>query len=95
MQRANSLRRKYWPNLTNDQATTEYNKLLEQQNNCCAICSKNQDSLDHTLHVDHCKKTGVVRGLLCMHCNRVFVQDKTAEQVEILKAYFDKFHKAA
>ena len=42
----------------------EYDKLLEEQSGCCAICEKNEK-----LHVDHDHNTGEVRGLLCGSCN--------------------------
>lgn len=90
--RANSLRRKYWPNLTNEQATSEYNRLLIEQNHTCALCSTNQSKMKTALHVDHCKHSGIVRGLLCDVCNRVEVQDKTIERVEKLYNYFKKHH---
>lgn len=47
----------------------EYNILLENQNNCCAICKKNKSELSTNLHVDHDHLTGKVRGLLCFNCN--------------------------
>lgn len=42
-----------------------YNKLLEQQNNSCAICKEEGKKL----YVDHSHLLGEVRGLLCMNCN--------------------------
>mgnify|MGYP000857438858 FL=1 len=46
----------------------EYNTILDAQNNLCAICKQiNTSSRDW--HVDHCHKTGKVRGILCSHCN--------------------------
>ena len=39
--------------------------LYLKQSGKCAICSKETTKL----HVDHCHKTGVVRGLLCNGCN--------------------------
>lgn len=49
---------------------TDYNILLQKQNNRCAICGglKNQKN---TLYfaVDHDHTTGEVRGLLCGKCN--------------------------
>ncbi len=52
----------------------DYEKLLKQQNNKCAICGtvnpgKSHDNfcVDH----DHSKKKDSVRGLLCVGCNRV------------------------
>ena len=48
----------------------EYNQLLERQGWRCAICSATSgNSKGHSLFVDHCHSTGVVRGLLCGRCN--------------------------
>ena len=48
-----------------------FNKLLKRQNNLCAICRKPvKPTRFRHLQVDHCHKTGKVRGLLCFHCNR-------------------------
>jgi hypothetical protein len=41
--------------------------MLEKQSNSCAIC---RTEIDWNCHVDHCHKTGVVRGLLCASCNK-------------------------
>ena len=58
-------------NLVRDFGITldEYNKLLVNQNESCAICHKHQDEFDRALAVDHDHKTGKVRGLLCASCN--------------------------
>lgn len=53
---------------------TEYKQLLEIQNNTCAICNnpetvKRKGKLKN-LAVDHCHKTGKIRGLLCARCNK-------------------------
>jgi Recombination endonuclease VII len=42
-------------------------KLLETQNNECALCKKHLN--DKTMRVDHCHKNGNVRGILCNTCN--------------------------
>lgn len=42
------------------------NKLIASQQGNCAICG---DKLGDALHVDHCHKTKVVRGMLCFKCN--------------------------
>ena len=47
----------------------QYNERLHNQNNVCAIC-KNQCKSGRRLAVDHCHKTGKVRGLLCSACNQ-------------------------
>lgn len=46
----------------------EFNLLLKKQNNTCAICKTDFQIKD--ICVDHCHKTGKVRGLLCHPCNR-------------------------
>jgi len=66
--KANRLRR-YWPNCTSEQCLINYNQLLVEQNNCCAICSRHKSNFKRDLDVDHCHKTGKVRGLLCVPCN--------------------------
>jgi hypothetical protein len=43
----------------------EYNRKLDSQKNCCAICNRLMDSP----HVDHDHETDVVRDLLCKQCN--------------------------
>ena len=53
----------------------EYNDMLKKQNNVCAVCGKKETARNIKtnkvcdLAVDHCHKTGVVRGLLCSKCN--------------------------
>ena len=47
----------------------EYNKMVEQQNNKCAICKNEYKEGNKKLAVDHCHKTGKIRGLLCSNCN--------------------------
>ena len=51
----------------------KYNLLLESQNYKCAICgSKETGRIDiKYFNVDHCHKTGKIRGLLCHSCNRM------------------------
>ena len=65
-------------NLTLDQ----YNKMLEKQNKCCVMCKLTPD-VNKRLSVDHCHKTGKVRGLLCNNCN--FVLGLAKDSIEILK----------
>ena len=43
-----------------------YAKLLLEQCGVCKICGKSQS---RNLAVDHCHKTGEIRGLLCSTCN--------------------------
>ncbi|MFE3579114.1 endonuclease domain-containing protein [Streptomyces vinaceus] len=45
----------------------EYDELFRLQGGVCAICRQARTT---RLDVDHCHKTGVVRGLCCARCNR-------------------------
>jgi hypothetical protein len=47
----------------------EYDSMLAAQNGRCAICRSLPGR--RRLHVDHCHKTGAVRGLLCVNCNHL------------------------
>jgi hypothetical protein len=47
---------------------TRYNEMLEEQGGKCALCNE-ECSTGRTLAIDHCHKTGKVRGLLCAECN--------------------------
>lgn len=54
----------------------EYNKLLDEQQGCCAICGKEETTVSRWgtlahLSIDHNHKTGKIRGLLCMRCNHL------------------------
>lgn len=48
----------------------DYNILLEKQDNKCAICERNVLEYGKNLSIDHCHKTGRIRGLLCNKCNQ-------------------------
>ncbi len=46
--------------------TTRY----ELQNNKCKICERELSANRKKTAVDHCHRTGVVRGILCINCNQ-------------------------
>jgi len=50
------------------------NEMIIKQNNRCLICNnepvKDGAHQNGILHIDHCHKSGKVRGLLCHLCNR-------------------------
>ena len=52
-----------------DLIPTQYAKLLEHQDDRCAICGKTPEENGRSLAIDHCHSTGTVRGLLCATCN--------------------------
>ena len=47
----------------------EYDEMLEEQGNGCAICGTSPEKNGRRLDVDHCHTTGKIRGLLCHSCN--------------------------
>ena len=47
----------------------QYNYMLKKQGGRCAICGKRQKAEKRNFAVDHCHRTGVVRGILCNYCN--------------------------
>ena len=47
----------------------DYNRIKNEQKNACKICFKPFISNKNNTHVDHCHKTGKIRGLLCSNCN--------------------------
>lgn len=65
----------------------EYNRLLEAQGGRCARCGGVQETM--RLAVDHCHRTGRVRGLLCGPCNTYLGRleanvDRLSEDLEYL-----------
>ena len=65
----------------------EYTELLEKQGGGCAICESRPKT--RRLHVDHNHKTGEVRGLLCMRCNRNLPAWVTPEWLRSALAYLE------
>jgi hypothetical protein len=63
--------------------------MLAAQNGRCAICPREiSPEIARSLHVDHCHKTGRVRGLLCRKCNLGLGNyDDTPEHLEKAAAY--------
>jgi hypothetical protein len=76
---AKHLRRKF--GITVDQ----YFGMLEVQNGRCAICSRTPEEVPDKgawrLAVDHCHKTGKIRGLLCRPCNTAIGQLQESPEV--------------
>lgn len=68
----------------------DYQKKVEEQNGLCAICGNPPGK--KSLAVDHCHKTGQIRGLLCGGCNIGIGHLK--DSIELLKkalAYLEKY----
>lgn len=47
---------------------SDYDRMEQEQNGLCLICHR-PETQRKRLAVDHCHKTGKVRGLLCTTCN--------------------------
>lgn len=82
--------KRYWPDKTREEAIQTYFDLLENQNNVCKICNKPETFKNYCsqrvrkLAVDHCHKTGKVRGLLCNKCNKAIGQ--FSDDINLLKS---------
>jgi protein-arginine kinase activator protein McsA len=66
-----------------------YFQMLKEQGDACAICVgfRNLKS-KRRLAVDHCHKTGKIRGLLCDYCNRgIGVFEDRPKLIEVAAAY--------
>lgn len=65
----------------------QYEELMHSQGGVCAVCKCKPDDPRCThghLVVDHCHKTGYVRGLLCSLCNATM--GNSMDSVELLKS---------
>jgi hypothetical protein len=72
----------------------DYRALLERQQGACAICKspdpKRRKALG--LFVDHCHKTGAVRGLLCHRCNLLIgFAEETPDRVLDAVSYLNRW----
>lgn len=80
----------------------EYNRMFAEQKGVCAACGFPETRIDRKtkkqkkLHVDHCHKTGRVRGLLCNNCNSALglLKDDPARVAGLL-AYAERQQKEA
>lgn len=64
----------------------EFNNILAEQNNSCAICGIKEPGGRGNWHVDHNHTTGKVRGLLCHKCNTglgLFLESETILKLAI------------
>ncbi len=59
----------------------EYRALMNRQDGKCAICRSPESSVKGCFHVDHCHRTGLVRGLLCSKCNQFLGLAKDSPEI--------------
>lgn len=66
---------------------SEYKILYELQNGLCKICHKSEVAISNytkklkELSVDHCHKTGKIRGLLCSKCNCMIGYARESQEI--------------
>lgn len=58
-----------WLKYTYGISIEDYEQMIIDQNECCAICGKQQNEFNKPLFIDHNHDTGEIRGLLCLKCN--------------------------
>lgn len=69
----------------------EYADILENQDYSCGVCGIDKCSSGRRFAVDHCHKTGEIRGILCGRCNLALGQvDDSIEKLTQLIAYLDR-----
>lgn len=75
----------------------EYEAMLAEQGNVCAVCGESNEQLDkrngrhRSLHVDHDHKTGNVRGLLCANCNTAIgLSQDSPERLRQMADYLER-----
>ncbi len=71
----------------------DYEVLLENQQNLCAICSRPERINKAYLAVDHCHTTGKVRGLLCQACNTTLGKVEEREDLLLKMVDYLRTHK--
>lgn len=79
------VRRKFDLNDKYGMTPEDYDDMLLEQSNSCAICDTHISQAGgrgkFKLHVDHDHVTGAVRGLLCINCNTALGKFKDSEDL--------------
>ncbi len=77
---------------------SEYNNLVSEQGNKCAICFKPETYINRKLNspnplsIDHDHKTGRIRELLCQKCNAILGMSN--DSIEILQEAINYLRRA-
>lgn len=74
----------------------EYNAMSVQQGSVCAICkqpeTQERNGVKYRLAVDHCHKTGKIRGLLCFPCNSAIGKfEKRNVPISNVEEYLERY----
>lgn len=72
----------------------EYDEMLYEQGNGCAICGRQEDVVNRRLAIDHCHESNKVRGILCSRCNQgLGLFDDNTEILQSAIKYLRNFNK--
>lgn len=70
----------------------DYNRMFLEQEGRCAVCLAHQSERKRAFAVDHCHRTGAIRGLLCHLCNNSLgLLKDNAENFDRAAAYLRRF----
>ncbi len=64
----------------------QYKEKFKGHNGNCDICGISEKEFERPLFIDHCHKTGEVRGLLCHQCNMLL--GNSSDNLDILVAAY-------
>lgn len=67
----------------------DYDNMVIEQLGSCAICNE-PNVTKRNMHIDHCHKTGRIRGLLCSKCNQAIGLFRDSEQNMLNAIYYLK-----
>jgi hypothetical protein len=70
----------------------EYAQLLNAQGNRCAICRQPADKMERKC-IDHCHRTGKVRGILCQSCNVALAHLRDDPLIALLASEYLERHR--
>ena len=76
---------------------TVYEQMLQDQDERCAIChekciAKTINGVQKSLAIDHCHRTGKIRGLLCTRCNTALgLFEDNLEKIKAAIDYLEKY----
>ena len=75
----------------------DYDRMMDECSGKCVCGATRGRSNKASLHVDHDHNTGIIRGLLCHHCNRIIGLLDNLEvpnRPEVLRALADYYESA-
>ncbi len=82
-------RENHWKTQGINLTIEQYHQLLRFQNERCFLCGRHQSVFKRALNVDHCHKTGKIRGLICSRCNMNLGWIEKTSHLDELKDYLE------